>query len=575
LDNSSNEFLQILRTYNSYDEYDLNLISQFEQTYDSKHAVSWLMSDTFLTRFLNKVLRERDINLLFILRFLLVNIHQEIIQHQTNSLNAYRLQLMNKSQMESLLASAGQWLVMNGFLFASTNKPKLISMITNDNQYETVLVNIKANYHSGVAPFAFLRDIDSNIEEQIDREIIFMCGSMFVVGPLVCEDSIWTLQLTLISDHDVPELLAMKQQLKNTHNLLLIGDLLNHCGQSEQTVVYYQRIRSELPKEHFLIPQIDKQLSVISKSEMISNLPVYPRYILINLSSYMTDFALAMLDKLRSLTSNEIDIRNDESIINFSKWPDQSTLLFTTAEFARSLNNLPSSFMVFILETDASKMNEQYRCATIEDLISRLADEIIRTYRSDAYGYHKIDELPKAKDLEAKANQIYHEIFIIQTKFTTKTLPRKISNHFEPSLISLVPHDEDINTIEDYFNDFFSSYYFFFNEHKCHQHIVEHEHTEEIFIILTDYQSSIADNFRQFSNVKHVYSYGKITNKNERIFSNRDDLYYQLTLDLIRYYAELGDEYEMNNQRKIARDIFLKGQKLCQFLNEKFFTKNH
>lgn len=570
--NTSDEFLQILREYSSYDQYGLNLISQFERTYDPKHAVSWLMNDTLLARFLNKVLRERDINLLFILRFLLVDIHQQIIKYQADSLDVFRIQPMTKSQMESLLANSGQLLVINGFLFASTNKPQLMSTMTNDDQYETVLINIKANYRSGVAPFAFLRDMDSNIEEQVDREILFMCGSIFLVGPLVYEESIWTLQLTLISDHDVPELFEMKQQLKKTRNLFMIGDLLNHCEQSDQAIVYYERLHSELPKQHILIPEIDKQLSIISKSDSSQS----NRYILINLSSHMTAFASAMLVTLRSLTLDEIYVHNDEITLDFSKWSDQSILLFTTAQFAMSLKDLPKSFTVFILDTDDSKINEQYRYATIEDLISQLADEIVRKYRLDAYGYHKRDELTKAKELEDKANKIYRDLLEIQTKFTTNTILNKTSNDFKPSLILLIPNNEDITTIKNYFDDFFSSNYSFYNEHQCHQHIVEHENTDEVFlIILTDYQSSITTNFRQFSNVKYVYSYGKLKNKKERIFPIRDDLYYQLTLDLIRYYAELGDEYEMNNQRKIAREIFLKGQKLCQFLNENFFSKKH
>jgi hypothetical protein len=248
------------------DEYGLNLISEFEQTYQSQQAVSWLIRDTPLARFVNKALREQDINMLFLLRFLLVDIQTQLIKHQINSLNAFRIQPMMKSQIKNLLANPGQLLIVNGFLFASTNTPQLISNMTNDDQFETVLINIKATYRSGVAPFAFLRDIDSNIEEQIDREILFMCGSIFVVGPLVYQNSIWTLQLTLISDSDVQELFAMKQKLRQNHNLCIIGDLLNHCEQSDKAIIYYQRLLNELPKEHILIPQIIKQLSMIPKS---------------------------------------------------------------------------------------------------------------------------------------------------------------------------------------------------------------------------------------------------------------------------------------------------------------------
>jgi hypothetical protein len=260
------KLLQILREYTSNDEYGLNIISQFEQTYESKQAISWLTRDTPLARFVNKALREQDINMLFVLRFLLVDIHNQLIKHQINSLNAFRIQPMMKSQMDNILANPGQVLAVNGFLFASTNMSQLISTMTNNDQFESVLFNIKAKYRPGMAPFAFIRDIDSNIEEQIDREILFMCGSIFVFGPLVYQNSIWTLELTLISDYDVPELFVMKKQLKQNHNLCIIGDLLNHCEQSDKAFFYYKQLLNELPKQHTLIPQINKQLFMISKS---------------------------------------------------------------------------------------------------------------------------------------------------------------------------------------------------------------------------------------------------------------------------------------------------------------------
>jgi hypothetical protein len=72
--------------------------------------------------------------------------------------------------------------------------------------------------------------------------------------------------LALVSDSDVPKLFAIKQQLKQNHNLCIIGDLLNHCKQSEKATIYYQRLLNELPKEHILIRQINKQLSMIPKT---------------------------------------------------------------------------------------------------------------------------------------------------------------------------------------------------------------------------------------------------------------------------------------------------------------------
>ena len=560
-----NELLQILREYSINDEYGLNLISQFEQTYQPKQAVSWLIRDTPLKRFVNKALREQDIHMLFILRFLLINIHNQLINHQVDSVNVYRIQPMMKSQMDNLLTNQGQLLLINGFLFASTDMSKVLSTVTNNDQFEFVLFNIKAKYRSGVVPFAFIHDIDSTIDEKIERNILFMCGSIFLVGPLLYKNSIWTLDLTLISDYDVPDLFQMQQNLIKNHNLCIIGDLLHHCKQSNNALIYYQRLLNELPKQHILISEINKHLSKFdSFLDPINDI----QFILVNLSSYMTDFSSAMLGTLCSLTSDVINIYNDE-IIDLSKWSNQSILLFTTAQYAESLKNPSKNLIIFTLENDKTKIKDlQHQFTTIEDLINQLADEIIQKYRLEAHKYHKLDHSNTGQYLEDKANKIFRELINLHKKFTTKSIPSKIFDTIEPKLILLLPTNEDMKSVLEYFKEFFSSYLFFDNEHKCHRYIVEHENDCDIFLIIyTNSQQSITNNFQQFSNIKQIYLYGK----SSKIFQNQNDLYYRIIYDLIGYYAKLGDKYEMNNQTKLACQCFLKGQKLCQFLTEHFF----
>jgi hypothetical protein len=256
-----NELIQILRQYCSDDEYGSNLIDEFEQTYEPKRAVLWLIRDTPLVRFVNKALREQDINILFALRFLLVDIHSQLIENQVQSLNVFKLRLMSKSQMEDLRANPGQFIVIHGFLFASTNMSQLMSTVTNNDQFETILFDIKADFRPGVAPFAFLHTLDSNIEQQIDREILFMCGSIFEVGPLIYENSIWKLRLRLASENDIPILLNMKQKLRTNQNLTIIGDLLNQCDQREKATVYLERLHNERSQLHSTVLQTNKQSS--------------------------------------------------------------------------------------------------------------------------------------------------------------------------------------------------------------------------------------------------------------------------------------------------------------------------
>ncbi|CAF3372680.1 unnamed protein product [Rotaria sp. Silwood1] len=89
-----------------------------EKALKPQQAIFWLTNDTALIRFVNKALREQDIYILFVLRFLLVDIHNKLIQYQADSLNIFNIQPMMKSQMENILAYSSQLLVFSGFLFA-------------------------------------------------------------------------------------------------------------------------------------------------------------------------------------------------------------------------------------------------------------------------------------------------------------------------------------------------------------------------------------------------------------------------------------------------------------------------
>ncbi|CAF4683706.1 unnamed protein product [Rotaria sp. Silwood1] len=234
-----------------------------EKALKPQQAIFWLTNDTALIRFVNKALREQDIYILFVLRFLLVDIHNKLIQYQADSLNTFHIQPMMKSQIESILAYSSQLLVFSGFLFASTNKPRIISNMNNNDQFETVLIDFKEKYRSDVAPFAFLRDINSNINKQMnqDQEVIFMCGLIFQVGSSLFKNCIWTLELSLSSDGDVQLLLTMTQQLKRSHNLCTISDLLIHCKKkTDKAIIYYQCLLNKLLEKHVLMSQINKEL---------------------------------------------------------------------------------------------------------------------------------------------------------------------------------------------------------------------------------------------------------------------------------------------------------------------------
>jgi len=291
-------------------------------------------------------------------------------------------------------------------------------------------------------------------------------------------------------------------------------------------------------------------------------------FILINLSEHMTEFASTILTILCSLASKFILIINDEPNLDFSQWSKKSITIFTTTQFASSSENLPKNSRMFLLDIDNNNI-EQQRFASIDDLISRLVDEIIDKYRSEANEYNKLGDIKKAKEQNEQINQIYRELKQIHDK------PMKISDNITPILIWLISNtktnEEDTNYIQENIGKYFSEYRIFFNESEFHECIATENDTNMFVIIYTEYLESIAKGLRQFLNVKYVYRYGESKTEDKEIITNQDNLRYRLIYDLIDYYGKLGEQYRTNSQTKNAREMFLKAQNLCQFLSTNCF----
>ncbi|CAF1264483.1 unnamed protein product [Adineta steineri] len=261
---SSIELNEILRRYSLNDGECLDLIEEFEQTYDKQQAIIWLINNTILTRVLNKAIREENISMLFYLRFFLIDIYNQLRDHQLDSAHVYQRQLMTLENIENIKINSNQYLIFNGFLITSINKPAefLLSDI-NDNQYQTVLIEIDAKNRKGSIPFASIQQMTNTNN---DSDILFMCGAIFKIISFTNNyNSTWTLQLSLVSDRDLNILLDRKQKFQQSKDLFMIVDLLDHCNQQDKANIYCQHLLQQLSSDHVLIPHLKKRLHMDAK----------------------------------------------------------------------------------------------------------------------------------------------------------------------------------------------------------------------------------------------------------------------------------------------------------------------
>lgn len=235
---SFDELVHILRRYSSDDADGLKLIDQFQQTYRAEQAISWLTRETPLARFLTKALRERDLNMLFTLRFLLRDINAALRNKQVRSITVYKIQAMSQAQMEALRATPGGLLMVDNFLFASADMSRVLSLTDTHETLETVLWEIEAEDGLSKSPFAQLDSLSSDESGQV----LFMCGSVFEIGPLICENMIWKLRLKLVGPEHAALLKRLKDALRSSGNPYIIVDLLEQCEETSKAAIVSQKL---------------------------------------------------------------------------------------------------------------------------------------------------------------------------------------------------------------------------------------------------------------------------------------------------------------------------------------------
>ncbi|CAF4351297.1 unnamed protein product [Adineta steineri] len=194
--------------------------------------------------------------MLFYLRFFLIDIYNQLKDHQLNSVHVYQRQLMTLENIEKIKINLNQYLIFSGFLITSINKPaEFLPIDINDNQYQSVLIEIDAKNRNGSIPFASMQQM-TNTDN--DSDILFMCGAIFKIISFTNNyNSTWTLQLSLPSDR--------KQKFRRSKGLFMIVDLLDQCNQQDRANIYCQHLLQQLSSDHVLIPHLKERLNVDSK----------------------------------------------------------------------------------------------------------------------------------------------------------------------------------------------------------------------------------------------------------------------------------------------------------------------
>jgi tetratricopeptide (TPR) repeat protein len=228
---------------------ELSILDEFEQNYNFNKALWWYTRDAFISRLLNKAFQAKTVDFLYLFRFLIHDIQQQLeLNKCLSSIRAYRGQFLTQDEYEILKKSIGGFISINSFLSTNLIRQNASKYLTESDELQRVLFEIDADPRlDGMKPFSNIQSFSYSGQED---EILFMVGSIFRIRDIHQQDGLSVVRMTLCSDND-PQLKAifkpLKSETKNGEtNMLSFGDVLWKMGKFSEAEKYYQRLLTEL-----------------------------------------------------------------------------------------------------------------------------------------------------------------------------------------------------------------------------------------------------------------------------------------------------------------------------------------
>ena len=257
IESDKKQLIQLCKKEYQNSNNELKCVREFEKDYRKEKAVWWYTRDSFLYRMLNKALRVQNIDLLFLFRFFIGDIYQQLKLYQQQSpIRVYRGQVMSIDELNTLRQSINNFISINSFFSTSTNLQQALSFLNSSiitNDLCRILFVIHADPRVVKSkPFA---DISSLSAFSNECEVLFMIGSIFRLTKIeeTKDKDIVTIYMELCGDdeHDLKELFDhMKKELgggSQEVNLHSFGQVLRQMGKYDLAEKIYHRLLAELP----------------------------------------------------------------------------------------------------------------------------------------------------------------------------------------------------------------------------------------------------------------------------------------------------------------------------------------
>jgi tetratricopeptide (TPR) repeat protein len=254
--NTKQELIDVCKEYYKNNHDELAIIDEFAKTYKKENAIWWYTRECCLYRMLNKALRIQDFDLLFVLRFFITDLSEQLTDEYERYLReiptrdiirVYRGQIISVEELKLIQSNIGQFISMNSFLSTSLLRRTALSFINTieiNNEFDRILFEIDIDPHEKTKAYS---NIDRLSYFKCEDELLIMLGALFRIQSINQDKkrNLWIANLTLANEDDfyLKETFAhLKEKIGDETNLHSIGKILTEMGEYQQAQKCYQRM---------------------------------------------------------------------------------------------------------------------------------------------------------------------------------------------------------------------------------------------------------------------------------------------------------------------------------------------
>lgn len=224
-----------------YNFYPIENLVEFQDNYSSENSFYWLTKEKCLSELISKSFHTKNIDLLYLTRFFLHDIHQQLELHElSTSIHVYHSHLMTNEEIEQLQNSIGKLISINTFFITTYQRNKALLSLTQATELQKILFEINAD------PLKSFADITSHKQSQI----LFMLGSIFRIKNFFQENNIWICQMDFSSEDDPDFGTIFDEDGDSETDILSFGNILARIKQYDDAEKYYLNVFKELPTDH-------------------------------------------------------------------------------------------------------------------------------------------------------------------------------------------------------------------------------------------------------------------------------------------------------------------------------------